>query len=246
MDFENYIGWKHWESKRFSQVSPGNDFYFSQILNNKVLSKKRSKVLEVGFGNGELLGYLRKRSHDVVGVEINDNLVERANKAGYKSFAGLVWEIEELQFTKFDLIVAFDVAEHLSYQELNKLFSWVSNHLNNGGKLMLRFPEGASPFGLANQNGDFTHINSLTKGKIEALCAPYNMELRYYFDDLLTSNKLSSYGIASRAVLLLLQGYANLVKWLLKIVFYPITRSAISFATNSIVVITISRTIDDV
>ena len=113
-------------------------------------------------------------------------------------------------------------------------------HLNVGGRLYLLFPEGASPFGLANQNEDFTHVTSLTKPKIEALCDTTNMELLSYSDELLSSNKLCSLGLPGKMVLLLLQGYANMLKWAFLILLSPLATS-LRLGTNSIAVIAVRK-----
>lgn len=235
MDNQEYIGWKKWGEHDFGLVKPGSRFYFDQIFKPKL--QEKSKILEIGFGNGELLGYFRTHGHEVIGVEISDALVGRANKLGYVAYAGAVWEIADLQLEKFHLIVAFSVVEHLGYEQLNTFFLWTRQHLNDGGRLYLLFPEGASPFGLANQNGDFTHVTSLTRAKIEALCDTSNMELLSYSDDLLSSNTLCSFGLPGKMTLLLLQGYASMLKWALRILLYPLATS-LRLGTNSIAVIT--------
>jgi len=233
---ENYIKWKHWDAEMFAQVISGADFYFDQFFKGSAALEKNSKVLEIGFGNGELLGYLHARHHFVTGVEINKHLVDRANNAGFKAYAGLVWDIHELQHEQFDLIVALDVAEHMSYNELNALFAWSSSHLKKGGKFILRFPEGASPFGLAYQNGDFTHVTSLTLGKIASLCSISELRLLSYGDEYLRSDKLCDYGTAGKLVLLLLQGYARLMRTSLRVLLYPLSID-LRLSTNSIAVI---------
>ena len=234
------MGWKQWHAEQFATVSPGSRFYFDQIFSR--WPDKQGKVLEIGYGNGVLLGYFRARGHEVVGVEINERLVKRANECGFPAYQGAVWTNAELQPQRFDLVVAFDVAEHMGNEELQTFFSWVRDHLNEGGKLYLRFPEGASPFGLANQNGDLMHVTSLTLPKIEALCVESNMMLVSYMDDLLSSNKLCSLGLIGRVVLLLLQGYAYVLKWILRIILYPIATS-LRLGTNSIAVITSRKVI---
>jgi len=109
-------------------VRPGSRFYFDQIF--KPSLREKNKVLEVGFGNGELLGYFRSQDHDIVGVEINDALVGRANNLGYVAYTGAVWDIAELQPEKFDLIAAFSVVEHMDFEQLTKFFLWAKKHLN--------------------------------------------------------------------------------------------------------------------
>jgi len=239
MDDKDYIGWKNWADNDFGLVTPGRCFYFDQVFKPRL--RERSKVLEIGFGNGDLLGYFRKHGHEIIGVEINDTLVRRAKRLGYTAYSSaFVWNIAELQSEKFDQISAFSVVEHMNHEQLNAFFSWVKNHFNEGGKLYLQFPEGASPFGLANQNGDFTHITSLTKAKIEVLCDANNMEILSYSDDILSSNRLCSFGIPGKMALLLLQWYANIVKRVLRIFLYPLSTS-LRLGTNSIAVIAVRK-----
>ncbi len=236
---DDYISWKGWDVDRFAKVVPGAKFYFGQFFKKNCELRNKSKVLEVGFGNGELLAYLSARDHKVVGVEINTHLVERAAKSGYEAYAGLIADIPELQTQKFDLIIALDVVEHMTYAELNTLFSWARSHLNTGGRLVLRFPEGASPFGLAYQNGDFTHVSILTIGKITSLCNMNKLKLISYRDEFLRSNKLCEYGLAGKMALLVLQGYASLLKKVLRTLLYPLSVD-LRLSTNSIAVIAVS------
>lgn len=238
MNYKGYIDWKEWAKDDFGLVTPGSRFSFDQTFKKKL--KENSKVLEIGFGNGELLSYFRAQGHHVVGVEINDKLVDRARNSKYAAYSGNVCDISELQLERFDLIVAFSVAEHMSHQDLNALFSWTKKHLNDEGLLYLKFPEGGSPFGLAYQNGDFTHVSCLTKSKLEFLCKANGMELVSYTDEQLVSNKLCSLGFKGRICLLLLQLYANLLKWTIRLLLFPVSPS-LRLGTNSIAVIKSSR-----
>lgn len=233
---DNYIRWKDWEAEKFAKVVPGARFYFDQFFKKNDVLRNQSKVLEIGFGNGELLGYLSARDHKVIGVEINPHLVERAVKSGYEAYVGLIGDIPALQIEKFDLIMAFDVVEHMTHAQLDTFFSWARNHLNEDGKMVLRFPEGASPFGLAYQNGDFTHVTSLTQWKLSSLCTAHEFNLLFYRDEFLRSNKLCAYGFIGKAALLVLQGYASLLRSILRIVFYPLSID-LKLSTNSIAVI---------
>jgi 2-polyprenyl-3-methyl-5-hydroxy-6-metoxy-1,4-benzoquinol methylase len=235
MNGEKYIDWKNWGDSKFGQINSGRTFYFEQVFKIKL---KKSSVLEIGFGNGELMSYFRKNDHSVSGVEINNILVSRARKNGYKAFEGWVCDIDDLVYENFDLIVAFDVMEHLTYDQLNDFFSWINSHLNDNGRLYIRFPEGSSPLGLANQNGDFTHITSLTKSKIIALCEGSDLKLLSYSDDILSSNKLCSFFWGGGKIFLLfIQWYARAFKWLLKMIFYPLNGGNLNLSTNSIAVI---------
>jgi 16S rRNA A1518/A1519 N6-dimethyltransferase RsmA/KsgA/DIM1 with predicted DNA glycosylase/AP lyase activity len=84
MSDHSYIQWKNWNIDHFGKVSPGLLYYYSRIFHDKRLSD-RCRILEIGFGNGSLLGYLRQTGHDISGVEVNEHLVERARTSGYKA-----------------------------------------------------------------------------------------------------------------------------------------------------------------
>ena len=238
MEYGGYIEWKNWSEDEFGVLTPGSLFHFNQMFRNRF--KNRSKIIEIGFGNGELLSYFSKLGHQVVGVEINKDLVERAKKSNFTAYSGSIWKIPELKSEKFDLIVGTAVAEHMHYNDLVELFSWANKHLKDRGTLHLVFPEGASPFGLGYQNGDFTHLSCLTKSKIKALCQITNMELTSYKDERLVSNKLCSLGFLGKVGLYLLQTYSILIKRLIKILLFPVCPK-LNLGTNSIAVISVSK-----
>ena len=238
MEYNGYIEWKNWDENEFGFIKPGSRFYFNQMFRNRF--SKKSKILEIGFGNGELLSYFSELGHQVIGVEINNDLVQRAKNAGYKAYTGTIFEIPELQSEKLDLIVGTAVAEHMHYDDLVDLFSWANSHLNDGGTLHLVFPEGASPLALGYQNGDFTHLSCLTKSKVKALCQISNMTLISYKDERLVSNKLCSLGFIGKVILVFIQIYSYLLKLLIKTLLFPLCPK-LKLSTNSIAVISASK-----
>ena len=122
----------------------------------------------------------------------------------------------------------------MNFDQLVSFFRWVKDHLHQDGTLYLRFPEGASPFGLANQNGDFTHINMITKTKIEMLCDGANLKIQLYEDDIISSNYLCLYGWLGKIILCVLQSYLKIQRTMLKGFLYPASRD-IRFGNNSLV-----------
>jgi SAM-dependent methyltransferase len=238
LKYNGYIDWKNWDENDFGFVKPGSRFYFNQMFRNKF--SKKSKILEIGFGNGELLSYFSELGHQVIGVEVNSDLVQRAKNAGYNAYTGIICEIPELQMEKFDLIVGTAVAEHMHYDDLVDLFSWANSHLNYGGTLHLVFPEGASPLALGYQNGDFTHLSCLTKSKVKALCQVSNMKLVSYKDERLVSNKLCSLGFIGKVTLMFIQLYSYMLKLLIKALLFPLC-PRLKLSTNSIAVMSVSK-----
>lgn len=83
-------------------------------------------------------------------------------------------------------------------------------------------------------------MTSLTKLKIEALCNKSDLELVSYTDDLLLSNKLCSFGLLGKMVLLALQWYARLLRWTMRILLYPL-QPELRLSSTSIAVISIAK-----
>jgi 2-polyprenyl-3-methyl-5-hydroxy-6-metoxy-1,4-benzoquinol methylase len=169
---ENYSNWKDWNHSNFGKTSLQDIKYFDAQINPLIKSLHNSRkrydvrVLELGFGNGNFLNYCKTNNLNVTGVELNESLLKIAKS---EKFDVIDFESFKKNNDNFDLIVAFDVLEHVPPNELEQLFVKLSNCLNKEGCIFFRFPNGDSPFGLVNQNGDITHVSSIGSFKISHL-----------------------------------------------------------------------------
>jgi len=170
-----YIDWKNWEVDSFAKTSKLEEAYFNNIF--KLLKlKKSSKILEIGFGNGSFLGYAVSQKFNYDGVESNQNLVDLAIDNNFSAYTSLDKINRE---TKYDLIILFDVIEHINADAVEEFFKEMNVHLEETGSIFLRFPNGSSPLGLGNQHGDVTHCNIVTLPKLNYWC--YNSDLKVIF-----------------------------------------------------------------
>ena len=170
-----YIDWKNWEADSFAKTSKLEEAYFNNIF--KLLKlKKSSKILEIGFGNGSFLGYAVSQKFNYDGVESNQNLVDLAIDNNFSAYTSLDKINRE---TKYDLIILFDVIEHINADAVEEFFKEMNVHLEETGSIFLRFPNGSSPLGLGNQHGDVTHCNIVTLPKLNYWC--YNSDLKVIF-----------------------------------------------------------------
>jgi 2-polyprenyl-3-methyl-5-hydroxy-6-metoxy-1,4-benzoquinol methylase len=106
------------------------------------------RILDIGCGFGESLGYHKARGCDVYGVEADENIRRVADKYGYKVHIGLFDpNIYDLDF--FDYVTMDQVIEHV----LNPVetLSDISKVIKPGGVLILGTPNsngwGANMFG---------------------------------------------------------------------------------------------------
>jgi 2-polyprenyl-3-methyl-5-hydroxy-6-metoxy-1,4-benzoquinol methylase len=170
-----YIDWKNWEADSFAKTSKLEEAYFNNIV--KLLKlKKSSKILEIGFGNGAFLGYAVSQKFNYDGIESNENLVDLAIDNNFSAYTSLDKINRE---TKYDLIILFDVIEHINADVVEEFFKEMNDHLEETGSIFLRFPNGSSPLGLGNQHGDVTHCNIVTLPKLNYWC--YNSDLKVIF-----------------------------------------------------------------
>lgn len=179
---EQYIKYKNWDGGKFLKYTKVENAYFQKALSiSGIKPKSLSDILEIGFGNGNFLGFASQHYNNVVGIEANPLLVEKATKNKISAFQSF----NELNKQRFDLIVAFDVVEHLTLDELSNFFSEMAAHLADNGAIILRFPNGDSPFGRINQHGDITHKATIGRGKLKMLCEMSDLKLLKITDDLL-------------------------------------------------------------
>jgi len=169
----SYDEWKSWKKEEFSQLGKKDEIYFETILKPHLLIPS-STVLEIGFGNGSFLAFGKQKGYSIFGVEIIPELVERANELGFNAFLDLN---EIPKDVKFDMIVMFDVLEHIEQEKIIPFLAQLHVLLNDNGILILRTPNGSSPFGLTNQHGDITHCTIVTPPKLDYWSQGTNFEL---------------------------------------------------------------------
>ena len=170
-----YAAWKDWGSEKFGQYSRGKKRYFTWHLAH-CHPAPIARALEIGFGNGAFMGFARSRGIEVIGTEIQDELRRRARAAGFDSRASVDALDPDL---RFDLIVAFDVFEHLPQETLVPLFRSLAARLQPGGVLLCRVPNGESPFGRLFQHGDLTHVCTLGLSKFKQLAGSSGLRVTH-------------------------------------------------------------------
>ena len=166
--FSGYEDWKGWQGKVAEIPSETNHDYFSrEMVRANILS--RARLLEIGFGNGVFLQWAKVNGYKVFGVEIREKLYRLAKEKNFNVFLGQITDDIDGLDEGFDALVCFDVFEHLPKDVLLDYFGAMNRLLKPGGRVILRFPNGQSPFGRYYQYSDLTHQSVLTGRLIEQL-----------------------------------------------------------------------------
>ena len=177
---DEYSAWKGWnENSGFGSCPPGEVDYFTRELKEAVASSVPVRdVLEVGFGNGEFLGYCASRGWNVQGTELSDLQVQIGTDAGF-SVHGVDY-VAEIPDHSLDLIAAFDVLEHIPQEMAIDFLSELSAKLRPTGAMVLRYPNADSPLSNPLQNGDPTHVMQIGYYKMTYLASQSGLEIVAY------------------------------------------------------------------
>lgn len=154
-----YADWKGWNASHFGVLARGDADYFSREVREIVRRRPVHRVLEIGFGNGVFLSYCRSQGWDVAGTELLPELVEMAKAGGFRAYTAD--ELSQLPDRGFDIIVAFDVFEHVPPDQSIEFLTAISAKLADDGALLLRFPNVDTWIGNPLQYGDVTHVNAI-------------------------------------------------------------------------------------
>jgi SAM-dependent methyltransferase len=175
MQADEYIRWKSWDRRPFAAPDGWYRAFYRAELAKTGISSFRD-VLEIGFGNGEFLAYARDRGILAAGVETNDALLDNARRDGFDAYESLSGVPSE---RRFDLVVAFDVLEHMTLDAIVEVMTDLRRRLRPGGVFLARFPNGDSPFSRASQHGDVTHQTTIGSEKLRYLAQTTGFEVTY-------------------------------------------------------------------
>ena len=143
-DIENYQPYK--EIGRFKAWLDGEySFAFRWV-------PKNVRVLDIGCGFGETLGYHKARGCDVYGVEVDANIHRVAERFGYKVHVGL-FDSGLYEENFFDYVTMDQVVEHTT--DPIEVLKGLAKILKPGGHAVISLPNsngwGVRVFGLAEQ-----------------------------------------------------------------------------------------------
>ena len=155
-----YSQWKGWGGDHaFGSFTPGDADYFAREVRNATAGHTVTDVLEVGFGDGTFLGYGKSRGWTMTGTELSQFQVSLGTAAGYDVYTPDY--VDSLAEASLDLIVAFDVLEHIPQDNVIDFLSNLASKLRPEGRMLLRYPNSDTWLGNPLQHGDPTHVTEI-------------------------------------------------------------------------------------
>lgn len=137
------------------------------------LPAQRHTALDLGAGQGELVqALLRLGFAQAAGVDLSASQVRLARSHGCHAVrqgeGGQV--LAELADASLDLVVCFDVFEHLPHDTCAQWFEQIHRVLRPGGRLIGHVPNGLSPFVGSVYLGDLTHLWCPVPESLQVFC----------------------------------------------------------------------------
>lgn len=128
--------------------------------------------LEIGCGTGAFLAYLRAKGVTrFLGIDHDPALAEVVAPELRAHFrAEDVWATLDRP-ESYDRVVLLDVLEHFSPEDGRRLLAAIRARLAPGGRVVVKVPNAASPWGLAYQYGDLTHRTAFNSLSLRQLAA---------------------------------------------------------------------------
>lgn len=144
------------------------------VIDQHFPSNRQAVILDIGCGYGLLLHLLRKAGYaNLIGVETSAEQVKAAQELGLDCVkqGDLIDFLRSGAKSSFDVIVAFDVLEHLTKDELLDVLELIYSSLKPEGRLILHVPNGEAIFSGKIVFGDFTHQTAFTAKSVHQVAS---------------------------------------------------------------------------
>jgi SAM-dependent methyltransferase len=185
--------YRHYVDAASSEVAPATIAglaprapYLRQMIASHFPEKLDATILEIGCGHGALLHFAQEAGYtDVAGIDGSPQQVEAAKRLGIANVTqgDMMVALESLPPESHDVVIAFDVLEHLDKDEIIDVTDEVVRILKPGGRWLIHVPNGASPFAGAALYNDFTHETSFTVESMTQLMLASGFRAVEFYED---------------------------------------------------------------
>ena len=160
--------------------------YIRRLIRKHFPPNREAKILDLGCGSGTLLHFLREAGYGYVsGVDTSPEQVAAAQRSGIHSVrqGNLLDVLRHIETRELDVVVTFDVIEHMTKPELLELSDEVYRVLQKGGKWLIHAPNAGGLFGSRVRYADLTHEQAFTRESLEQLLTAVGFEKIECYED---------------------------------------------------------------
>ena len=167
------------------RVAGQKAYLYDQLLRAWLPADTTRPVAELACGHGSFLHWLKtKNFSDVAGVDSSAEQVALAKQVGARVEQDDVnrWLSRQPQ-NHFAALVAIDLVEHLPKDDFMAFLKGAKAALAVGGSLILRLPNGDSPFVGRNLFNDITHVWTYTPNCLNSLAQMHGFARTEFADE---------------------------------------------------------------
>jgi 2-polyprenyl-3-methyl-5-hydroxy-6-metoxy-1,4-benzoquinol methylase len=144
---------------------------------------RSAAILDLGCGSGALLDYLGRRGFSqACGVDVSAEQIELARKRGVRAEQHDALAYLATNRERFDAILAVDVFEHFTRDELGRLVRQLVSALKPGGRLIVQTANGAGLHPGQVIYGDLTHQTIFTPESLGQLLRSVGFDALAYYE----------------------------------------------------------------
>ena len=156
---------------------------YLKFINPLKILKDEVKALDIGCGRGEWISLLNENGFNARGIDINESMVRLASQKGLNAaVSDALGELKSLEENSLDIITAFQVVEHIKFDDVLELIKEAKRVLAPCGILILETPNpenimvGTQWFYL-----DATHKNPIPCELLSFATHYYGLERNFIF-----------------------------------------------------------------
>lgn len=156
---------------------------YLKFINPLKILKDEVKALDIGCGRGEWISLLNENGFNARGIDINESMVRLASQKGLNAAVNdALGELKNLDENSLDIITAFQVVEHIKFDDVLELIKEAKRVLAPCGILILETPNpenimvGTQWFYL-----DATHKNPIPCELLSFATHYYGLERNFIF-----------------------------------------------------------------
>jgi 2-polyprenyl-3-methyl-5-hydroxy-6-metoxy-1,4-benzoquinol methylase len=129
---------------------------------------KNAAILDIGCGDGGFVYWLHHLEYaNAGGIDISQEQIEQGQRLGIKNLR----QADLIQFLinntkQYDFIIARDVIEHFTRDEVFEILALVNKNLKAGGRFVMQVPNGQGLYYTSIFYGDYTHEMAYTTSSV--------------------------------------------------------------------------------
>jgi len=180
---------------------PVLDYFYGRHLPKN----KNAEILDIGCGDGNLVYWLQQSGYkNTCGVDFSAEQIEKGKSMGIENLLSADI-VQYLIGNKnlYDLVIAKDVIEHFTKDEVFEILTLINKNLKEGGRFIMQVPNGQGIYSTSVFYGDYTHETAYTATSINQI--------------ILNNGFTSSQCYPTGPVPKNLVGYIRLVLWQIKV-----------------------------